>query len=196
MTQSKSGELRTMILARRDAAAGADRGRWSRLAAAAAADFAPLAAARTVMLFASFRSEIDTSPLAAILVARGQRLAYPLSLVRRRDMALYLVRDPDRDLRPGYCGIPEPDPQRCPEVAPEEVDVVLAPGSVFGRDGGRIGYGGGFYDRFLAARAPQALRIGFAFALQVVDTVPQEPHDQRMDWLITERGVEECGKPG
>jgi 5-formyltetrahydrofolate cyclo-ligase len=60
------------------------------------------------------------------------------------------------------------------------------PGSVFDLRGGRLGYGGGFYDRFLQTAAPQALRIGLAYDLQVVAAVPLQRHDQQLDYLVTE----------
>ncbi|MHB8809208.1 MAG: 5-formyltetrahydrofolate cyclo-ligase, partial [Desulfobulbaceae bacterium] len=58
--------------------------------------------------------------------------------------------------------------------------------------GGRLGYGGGYYDRFLALEAPQALRIALAFGLQVVEQVPVEPHDQLMDFVVTEANLYDC----
>jgi 5-formyltetrahydrofolate cyclo-ligase len=77
-------------------------------------------------------------------------------------------------------------------VDPASIDTVLIPGSVFDVTGGRLGYGGGFYDRFLSNSAPQATRIGLAFSRQLVDRVPMEPHDQYMDFLVTEEQIFDC----
>jgi 5-formyltetrahydrofolate cyclo-ligase len=100
-----------------------------------------------------------------------------------------LIKDPEHDLVPGYYNIPEPDPGRCKRVESSEIDAAVIPGSVFDIQGGRLGYGGGYYDRFLVNDAPQAKRIGLAFELQVVDKVPVEPHDQPLDILITEKRI-------
>jgi 5-formyltetrahydrofolate cyclo-ligase len=75
-----------------------------------------------------------------------------------------------------------------PRCAPEEVRVILVPGLAFGRNGSRLGRGAGFYDRFLSAH-PNALRAGVAFSDQVLDSLPEDPHDQRMDILLTDAGM-------
>ena len=98
-----------------------------------------------------------------------------------------LIQNPEKDLVPGYYGIPEPDPQKSLRVDPREIDAAVIPGSVFDIHGGRLGYGGGYYDRFLVNDAPQAKRIGLAFEMQVVENVPVQPHDQPLDILITEK---------
>ncbi|MDH3921502.1 MAG: 5-formyltetrahydrofolate cyclo-ligase, partial [Desulfobulbaceae bacterium] len=100
-----------------------------------------------------------------------------------------LIKDPEQDLVPGYYNIPEPDPKKSLRLEPGEIDAAVIPGSVFDIHGGRLGYGGGYYDRFLLNDAPQAKRIGLAFELQVVDNVPLEPHDQPLDILITEERI-------
>jgi len=185
-------ETRRRILALRDGAAGDERERWSAAISEFLLDFAPFCRAGTVMAFASFRSEVDTGPIVEAALARGQRVVLPRSLVGERRMALYEIDDPASQLSPGYCGIPEPLPKRCRAVDPAAVEVVLLPGSVFSRKGQRLGYGGGFYDRFLANEAPEALRIGLCFGLQIVEQIPQEPHDQAMDYLVCEKGVIDC----
>ncbi len=77
-----------------------------------------------------------------------------------------------------------------PQIDPRSIDVVLVPGVVFDRTGGRIGHGKGYYDRLLAACRPDVSRVGIAFSVLVVDDIlPTEPHDVRMTHLATERGV-------
>ena len=104
-------------------------------------------------------------------------------------MAAVRITDPGRDLLPGYKGIPEPDPKlaHARSIPATQLEVVIVPGAVFDRRGYRLGYGGGYYDRFLALEAPQALRIGLCFDLQLVDQLPEEAHDVPMDWLVTEQ---------
>lgn len=73
-----------------------------------------------------------------------------------------------------------------------EIDVFLTPGLVFDRSGGRLGRGGGFYDRVLEGRRTDSEAVGVTVTDQVVESAPMEPHDQRVDWLATEAGVTRC----
>lgn len=90
------------------------------------------------------------------------------------------------ELRPGAYGILEPDVDGAREGKIDELDVVFVPGVVFDRDGYRIGYGGGYYDRFLPKLMPQTLCVGVAFSLQVVESVPRDAFDRRLHGLVTE----------
>ncbi|MDH5299135.1 MAG: 5-formyltetrahydrofolate cyclo-ligase, partial [Desulfobulbaceae bacterium] len=179
-------QLRRTILAARDAMPLADRCLRSTAVADRLWQLFAFANARTPFIYVHFRSEVETLPLIRQCLARGKQVAVPLTLVAEKRLDPYLITDPDRDLRPGYCGIPEPDHGRLKRLAPAVIDVVLLPGSVFDTRGGRLGYGGGYYDRFLATLAPKALRIGIAYELQVVERVPLAPHDQRLHYLVTE----------
>lgn len=87
--------------------------------------------------------------------------------------------------------VPEPDPTMSTAVDPEKIDIVLVPGLAFDPNGGRLGRGGGFYDRFLS-KHPMALRIGVAFDSQVVAHVPTNSHDERVDILLTPDAIMRC----
>jgi 5-formyltetrahydrofolate cyclo-ligase len=141
----------------------------------------------TLFVYVNFRSEVETMDLIRMSLARGKRVAVPLVDADAVRMIPLLIKDPALDLVPGYYNIPEPDPGRTQRVDPGGIDAAVIPGSVFDISGGRLGYGGGYYDRFLLNEAPQARRIGLAFELQVVEEVPLEPHDQPLDILITEK---------
>jgi 5-formyltetrahydrofolate cyclo-ligase len=154
-------------------------------------------AATTVMLYASYKSEVQTMAALGRCLASGKRVALPLTLPTEGLLRPYLIEDPRRDLKPGYRAIPEPDPKTAVPLAPREIEVVIVPGSVFDRAGGRLGYGGGFYDRFLADQAPAAFRVALAFALQVSATrLPLQPHDQPLDCLITEKETRRFARAG
>ncbi|MDA8164063.1 MAG: 5-formyltetrahydrofolate cyclo-ligase [Desulfobacteraceae bacterium] len=181
-------ELRRRVLTRRDGLPAADRRRKSLAAIDRLLALPQLAGIDTFFVYVAFRSEVETRPLIARLLAGGKKVAVPLTRTSPPGLEAFRLGDPDRDLRPGYCGIPEPDPARLDRVEPAAIGAVVLPGSVFDRQGGRLGYGGGYYDRFLAG-VPGALRIGLAFELQVVPAVPLESHDQRVDLLVTEEGV-------
>ena len=176
--------LRALALARR--AAMGDEARRAAALAAAGHALAAIGApkGRTIALFAPFRDEIDTFPLAAALRADGARLALPVILGRERPLAFRLWQ-PDDALAPqGAYGIPTPSAE-APEVRP---DLVVVPLAAFDRRGYRIGYGAGFYDRTLAQlRAERPVRaLGYAFACQEVPRAPDEPHDEPLDMMITE----------
>jgi len=148
--------------------------------------------AGTVSAYVGFDTEIDTTDFLAKILAQGKRLVLPrvvdMDSRERRHLLLHQVGDVERDTLPGRWGIREPDPALCPAIDPLEVDFLLMPGVAFDRSGGRLGYGAGFYDRLLAAARPDCLRVAAAFSVQVVENVPLEPHDQRIQRLITENG--------
>lgn len=143
----------------------------------------------TLFIYVNFRSEVETLELIKRCISQDIRVAVPLVDASAVCMIPLLIKDPEQDLVPGYYNIPEPDPKKSLRLEPGEIDAAVIPGSVFDIHGGRLGYGGGYYDRFLLNDAPQAKRIGLAFELQVVDKVPLEPHDQPLDILITEKRI-------
>ena len=189
---AEKARLRTEVLKRR-AAMGADaRATASVLAAGNAPALLGSVAGRVVSLFAPFRDEIDTAPLAAVLWEAGAEVALPV-VVDRASPLLFRRWRPGDVLEPvGAYRIPTPSALQ-PEVVPQDLIVPLA---AFDRRGYRIGYGAGHYDRTLALlRAHGPVRaFGYAFACQEVDHVPAEPHDERVEGMITEERVFTCGE--
>jgi len=178
-------KLRRSILAARDALPEAFRRSASLAIAERLWSFETLRRAKTVFVYVNFRSEPETLPLIARCLAAKKQVAVPLT-VPGSHMLARLIKDPGRELHAGYCSIPEPDPQVSPPLPGSNIDVVLLPGSVFDLQGGRLGYGGGYYDRFLVNDAPQAARIGIAFEKQVVAKLPIMAHDVPLHYLVTE----------
>jgi 5-formyltetrahydrofolate cyclo-ligase len=185
--ESDRTELRKRVLALRDALP--DRSWKSGRIVESLLGLDIFLATRTVLAYVHFRSEVETLGLIHACLARRIGVAVPLTLVREKRLVPYLLEDPDTDLRPGYCRIPEPVAERLKQLPASVIDAVIVPGSVFDLAGGRLGYGGGFYDRFLAEEAPQATRIGLAFEVQVVECLPLQPHDQRLHYLVTENRI-------
>lgn len=137
-----------------------------------------------IALFASFRDEIDTLPLAHALWAQGAELALPVILGHGLPL-LFRAWEQGAPLEPaGSFRIPTPA-AHCPEVVP---DLLVVPLAAFDRQGRRIGYGGGFYDRTLEGlrRRGRVKAIGFAFSCQQVERIPAEPHDEPLDGMVTE----------
>ncbi len=150
------------------------------------------AGARNVFTYVNFRSEVDTMPLVQQCIKNGVVVSVPITIKAESRLVACRLTDPERELRPGYCGIPEPELVSDFIINPCDIEVVILPGSVFDEGGGRLGYGGGFYDRFLANEAPQALRIGLAYELQIVPSLPLMSHDKRLHFLLTEERTLEC----
>lgn len=143
-----------------------------------------VARAQAVGCYASMGSEVDTTRILRELLARNVRVAVPVE----QGQALRFVRlQHPWALAPGPRGVPIPR-QPWEDVGGDELDVVIVPGLRFGRDGSRLGQGGGHFDRFLQAH-PRPKRVGVAFTEQVVDRIEVEAHDQGMDVLVTDEGV-------
>jgi 5-formyltetrahydrofolate cyclo-ligase len=151
---------------------------------------------RMPLIYVSFRSEVDTHQLIRERLNSGLEVAIPKTDVTNRRLETYLLKDKDwgKGLRPGAYGILEPDAKVAPLIRPSQIDMVVVPGSVFDRRCGRYGYGGGYYDRFLSIEAPQALRIGLAFSLQIVPGIPLKTHDQKMDIIVMENEILRCNR--
>jgi len=177
--------LRKVLRARRRALS-ADRARASQALADRVAEL-PVTdwAGRTVSVYLADAFEIDPAPLAALLAGRGARIVLPVVIARDRPLVFRPLVPAER-LVPDAAGIPAPPPTE-PELTP---DVVLAPLLGFDASGARIGQGGGYYDRTLAAlrAAGPVTVIGLAYAGQVCATLPMGPHDQRLDGVLTEDG--------
>ena len=131
--------------------------------------------------FWPIQDEIDIRPLLVALHMSGHPIALPVT-GRRGEVLVFRAWTPGEPLAPGRFGTSHPTGEdRTP-------DIVLVPLLAFDRQGNRLGYGGGFYDRTLAL-LPGALRIGCAFAAQELDSVPHGPYDQRLHAVVTEAGL-------
>ena len=178
---------RAAAKARREAAHDA-RGDAAEAAAAlldAALDDAPACVAG----YLPIRTEIDPQPAMALIAARGATLALPV--MSGPETALWFCCwTPGAPTQTGAFGVTIPL-----DDYPVQPDAVIAPLLAFDRTGARLGYGGGFYDRTLAAiRAERpVLAVGLAYAAQEVEALPMEPTDQRLDMIVTEREVIRCG---
>jgi 5-formyltetrahydrofolate cyclo-ligase len=145
-------------------------------------------AARTVMLFYSFGSEVGTSGMAARVLGSGKRLLLPF-LDEAAGMEAAEVK-PGTSLTVTPYGPREPAHRVA--VDPREVDVVITPGLGFDRRGHRLGYGGGHYDRYLERMGERALRVGVAFSVQIVRYIPIDALDQPVDVVVTEAETINC----
>lgn len=150
-------------------------------------DVPEVAAARTLMIYASLPEEVGTDGIAAEARRRGITLVYPRVLPEGR-MMLHQVDSADA-LRTGRFGIREPDAGACPVRQPGEIDAALIPGLAWDREGHRLGRGAGYYDRLLAQPEWRGFRCGLFFAAQETPAVPREAWDIRLDAIVTESEV-------
>ena len=205
--------IRTNVLAAREALPAAER-----LAASLAITERIIAMpeyrqATTVLGYMNFGSEFASELWVARVLADGKRLVLPRVNRHTNELDLYRVHDLESQLATGLWGIAEPVPERCERLIDlNEVEFALLPGVAFARNGARLGYGGGYYDKLLmkqlairldeqttlakslvmARMKPHPVLVAAAFALQVVQDVPQEKTDVKVDWLVTEQGIIDC----
>jgi len=178
--------LRQAILARRAAADVASRSRYSHAITQKLCALPAYRVASVVAAYASFGSEFDSSEFLGRVLRDGKQLVLPRINLAQRALELRHVIDLGADLVSGVWGIREPA-ERCPIIAVAKIEFMLVPGVAFTTSGARLGYGGGYYDRLLASLDPRVVRIAAAFELQMVDHLPEGPHDHRVDQVVTER---------
>jgi 5-formyltetrahydrofolate cyclo-ligase len=140
----------------------------------------------TVLAYTSKELEVNTAPLIDALLARKIPVVVPI--IQKEDISLRLSYIRDRSvLVPSTFGVPEPIGSEIP-ANPADINTILLPMLGFDRTGARIGYGAGYYDRFLE-KNPDLRKIGIAFACQEIERLPLDPTDVRMDMIITEDGI-------
>ncbi len=187
--QGTKPSLRRRILGRRDAMDPCIRTDLSRAIVRDIVETSVYRRSNTVMAYASFGSELQTDEFMRHVIDQGKILLLPRVNGQKELLEVYWVRDPVQDLQAGTWGIREPRPDRCTRVEPAIIDFVLVPGLAFDRRGGRLGYGGGFYDKLLAdGLSPCAWLVAGAFECQMVEKVPVDEHDMPMDVVVTENG--------
>jgi 5-formyltetrahydrofolate cyclo-ligase len=138
--------------------------------------------ARSVLFFAPLPEELDIWPLLASALAAGKQVALPRFVVATRSYEACWILKPETDVQVGHFGIREPC-SHCARVSPGELDLILVPGVAFDLQGRRLGRGKGYYDQLLGVW--RGTTCGAAFDEQIVDEIPLEPHDVRMNCILT-----------
>ncbi|MFZ2257198.1 MAG: 5-formyltetrahydrofolate cyclo-ligase [Clostridiaceae bacterium] len=145
--------------------------------------------ARIIMCFVSFKDEVETHQFIKDALAEGKKVYVPYILRPEKLMAPAEVLDFDEDLAPGYYDILAPKENTLRLKDKSEIELVVTPGVLFDKEGYRVGYGAGFYDRFFSQINPLVPKIAIAFSLQQTDILPRDEFDIPVDKLITEKGV-------
>ena len=176
-------EIRTEVKQRRLALTPQERKEKSRCICAALLSI--LNGTGPVMVYVAKPPEVDTELLITTLLARGTRVIVPVIERKTTTLRLSYLEDPSVLVESTFC-VPEPVGCEIP-ARPDEIGIAIIPLLAFDRQGNRLGYGAGYYDRFLAAH-PRVKTIGIAFACQEMPELPGEPTDIRMDRILTESG--------
>lgn len=147
--------------------------------------------AKEIFSYVSFNGEADTLQILRGALAQGKKAAVPKVEGKRR-MSFYYI-DSTEELNPGYMGIPEPAGEKERKAVPGEYSLFIMPGAAFDTTGARLGYGGGFYDTYLA-EYPSAPRAALAYSVQITEKIPSEAHDILVGLIITEKGMIRCSQ--
>ena len=135
--------------------------------------------------YVSVKNEVDTHRLIRAALREKKRVGAPKT--DRGGGMVHLEIEALSDLRPGPFGLLEPSGANRAEILPADFDLILVPGIAFDRQGNRIGFGGGYYDRFLGLTP--APRVGLAYDFQLLERLPVDAQDVRLDFLATESEV-------
>lgn len=182
--------IRERALAARRELPDAVRDQWSAAIADRLAELPAWRDARVVHTYVgAVEGEVGTRELVSRALGEGRTVACPRVRWSPRGLDSFAIRSLD-DLVESRRGLWEPDPRRTEPVSDAEIDVVVVPGLAFDRRGWRVGFGAGLYDRFLAG--VDAPRVGLAFSLQIEPSLPVEPHDEPVDWIVTEGETIAC----
>ncbi|WP_208926824.1 5-formyltetrahydrofolate cyclo-ligase [Desulfitobacterium hafniense] len=180
--------LRERVLSLRSALAPEERASKSQRIRTIVTQTREFREAGTIMLFMDFRDEVETTELAQKVLELGKRLVLP-RCAPKGVLIPALIGDLAKDIESGMWGIREPKKQELTEVDPLEIDGIFVPGAAFDGQGNRLGYGGGYYDRFFERVREGTPKIALAFHCQIVDRIPVEVYDKKVDMLITEQGA-------
>jgi 5-formyltetrahydrofolate cyclo-ligase len=196
--QTMKQTIRQSIIAARQKMAVAEHDEFSRRITRRILQLEAYNRAETVLGYMSFGAEFATLHWLQQALQAGKQILLPKVNSASKQLELYQVSDLQRDVAPGLWKIPEPLPERCNRVSDrQQLDFILLPGVAFARDGARLGYGGGFYDKLLARISPPAANehpvlAAAAFSMQIIKDIPQEATDRKVEWLLTENEVKHC----
>jgi 5-formyltetrahydrofolate cyclo-ligase len=144
--------------------------------------------ARFIMAYINARNEVQTDGIIRQAWAEGKHVAVPVCIPQTHTLLVSELTSFE-ELRDGFYGIKEPMEEYMRPVSPEQLDLIIVPAVAYDRCGYRIGYGGGYYDRFLSSLDKDIVTIGIAFDIQIVGEVPVQPFDIPVDMVITESGI-------
>ncbi len=180
-------QMREVILAVRDAMPPVVRRAASLAINEKICELSAYRHARTVLAYIGFGSEIETQALIERIIADGKIAVLPRVDRATQSLILHSVKSLS-ELVTSKWGIREP-PAEAPVKSASAIEFILMPGVAFDRSGNRLGYGRGYYDKWVLSADPALARVAAAFSCQIVAKVPVGPHDQKIDTVITENEI-------
>ena len=144
-----------------------------------------------LMVYVSFGTEINTHELIRRALADGKHVVAPIC-AENHTMILSEIKNFPEDLEEGHYGILEVKENCIRKVDPKKLDLVLLPGMAFMPDGGRMGFGGGYYDRFLETLSPDCINLALIREDFIYESIPMDEHDKHADVLVTEDRIIKC----
>ena len=186
------GEVRKAVLQKRDAIPAVVKRQKDILVREQVLGIPEFMSAKTIVFYAAFRSEVGTQTLMEESLREGKRVVLPKVNTAMHTLVLYEIKNID-ELTPGYMSIPEP-PQTDERLAGiDDADLIIVPGAGFDFAGNRLGYGAGYYDSLLSQRKKKIPVIALAYEEQIVDSIPAEQHDVKVDMIVTDKRVIRIG---
>jgi len=144
-----------------------------------------------VMVYLDFKHEVKTDSIINYCLEKNKKVYVPVCIAETHELCISEITSPE-ELRPGHYGIREPHTDFIRLSDSSLIDLVLIPGVAFDRAGSRIGFGAGYYDRFLKRLEPKAVKTALAYSFQVADHVPADEYDIPVDYIVTEKGTIKC----
>lgn len=141
---------------------------------------------KNIMLYLSFNKEVNTYPLARWCLDNGKTVIAPYCIQSQREIVPYKITNLVNDLTKSTFGVMEPKYNLLEKANIEDIDLIIVPGVVFDENCNRIGFGAGYYDRFLPKRSKNTPAVGIAYDYQIIDKVPTGEYDVPLDFIITE----------
>ncbi|MGO1469631.1 MAG: 5-formyltetrahydrofolate cyclo-ligase [Tissierella sp.] len=145
---------------------------------------------KTIMCFISFSDEVNTHNFIKKAIDDGKRIVVPITFPENKELKPSILKD-FKELEPGFYNILTPKEEFKRFIDPQEIDLVIVPGVAFKKDGYRVGYGGGYYDRFLS-KIQNTPTIAIGFDIQVVEDLPIDSFDIPVDYIYTEKNIINC----
>jgi 5-formyltetrahydrofolate cyclo-ligase len=142
--------------------------------------------ASTIMLYLDFNNEVKTDQLITKLISLRKTVTSPVTIKDERKLIPYEITNLKEGIKIGAYGIREPNKDISNEIDVKNIDVLIVPAVAYDKNCYRLGYGGGYYDRFIERLRDDAITIGIAFDLQLFDSIPKEEHDAQLNYIITE----------